>query len=151
MFQSTKKDKYTMQILELLFLINGIKKCKWTSLCTWYVNFCIIYPHFYISKTDKILQFFSQFSRKFLQNFWGNRFTCIVDSSQQCRYREVLFYDSKDSDRPTEETLPIRLYSPFCVWKWTILRSAMNINLKSTFQCQKSLSHISTTNIDEKK
>ena len=40
-------------------------------------KFCITYPIFYISKTDKILQFFSQFSRKFLQNFLGNRFTCM--------------------------------------------------------------------------
>ena len=70
-----------MQILELLFLINGLKKCKWTSLwtslCTWYVIFALFTHFFYISKTDKILPFLSQFSRKFLQHFWGNRFTCM--------------------------------------------------------------------------
>ena len=66
-----------MQILELLFLINGLKKCKWTSLCTWYVIFALFTHIFYISKTDKILPFFSQFSSKFLQHFWGNRFTCM--------------------------------------------------------------------------
>ena len=32
-------------------------------------NFGIIYPYFDISKTVKILQIFSQFSRKFLQIF----------------------------------------------------------------------------------
>ena len=37
---------------------------------------------FYISKTDKILQFFCQFSRKFLQHFWGNRFTCMGGGPQ---------------------------------------------------------------------
>ena len=68
-FRVQKKDKYTMQILELLFLINGLKKCKWTSLCTRYVIFALFTHIFDISKTDKILQFFSQFSRKFLQNF----------------------------------------------------------------------------------
>ena len=66
-----------MQILELLVLINGLKKCKWTSLCTWYVIFALFTHIFYISKTDKILPFFSQFSCKFLQHFWGNRFTCM--------------------------------------------------------------------------
>ena len=66
-----------MQILELLFVINGLKKCKGTSLCTWYVIFALFTHFFYISKTDKILPFFSQFSRKFLQHFWGNRFTCM--------------------------------------------------------------------------
>ena len=78
MFQGKEKDKYTMQILELLFLINGLKKCKWTSLCTWYVIFALFTHIFYISKTDKILPFFSQFSSKFLQHFWGNRFTCMM-------------------------------------------------------------------------
>ena len=58
-----------MQILELLFLINGLKKCKWTSLCTWYVIFALFTLIFYISKTDKILQFFSQFSSKFSKAF----------------------------------------------------------------------------------
>ena len=67
-----------MQILELLFLINGLKKCKWTSLCTWYVIFALFTHIFYISKTDKILPFFSQLSSKFLQHFWGNRFTCML-------------------------------------------------------------------------
>ena len=33
-----------------------------------------------ILKTDKILQIFRQFSRKFLQIFWGNRFTCMQNS-----------------------------------------------------------------------
>ena len=74
-----------MQILELLFLIIRLKKCKWTSLCTWYVIFALFTHIFYISKTDKILQFFSQFSRKFLQIFWGNSFTCMIvpDFEQQ--------------------------------------------------------------------
>ena len=49
----------------------------WTSLCTWYVIFALFTHIFYISKTDKILPFFSQFSSKFLQHFWGNRFTCM--------------------------------------------------------------------------
>ena len=66
-----------MQILELLFLINGLKKSKWTSLWPWYVIFVLFTHIFDISKTDKILQFFSRFSRKFLQNFLGNRFTCM--------------------------------------------------------------------------
>ena len=42
-----------------------------------YVNFALFTHIFDISKTDKILQFFSQFSRKFLQIFLGNRFTCM--------------------------------------------------------------------------
>ena len=57
-----------------------LKKYKWTSLCKWYVIFALFTHIFYISKTDKILQFFSQFSSKFLQHFWGNRFTCMLCS-----------------------------------------------------------------------
>ena len=92
-----------MQILELLFLINGLSEVSWlfnvtiNDISVIYVtgimdlvnvnghlfvhdicNFCIIYPHFDISKTDKILQNLSQFSRKFLQIFLGNRFTCML-------------------------------------------------------------------------
>ena len=56
-----------MQILELLFLIDGLKN----------VIFALFTHIFDISKTVKILQIFSQFSRKFLQIFLGNRFTCM--------------------------------------------------------------------------
>ena len=55
-----------------------LKKWKWASLCTWYVIFALFTHIFYIFKTDKILKIFSQFSRKFLQIFWGNRFTSMV-------------------------------------------------------------------------
>ena len=47
------------------------------SLYMIYVIFALFTHIFYLLKTDKILQFFSQFSRKFLQIFLGNRFTCM--------------------------------------------------------------------------
>ena len=89
-----------MQILELLFLINGLKKCKWTSLCTWYVIFALFTHIFYISKTDKILPFFSQFSCKFLQHFWGNRFTCMLTASI-ILHAKMLQNDTEHSDMYT--------------------------------------------------
>ena len=67
-----------MQILEFLFLINGLKNVNGHLFVHDICNVCIIYPHFDISKTDTILQFFSQFSKKFLQIFLGNRFTCMI-------------------------------------------------------------------------
>ena len=42
-----------MQILELLFLINGLKKCKWTSLCTWYVIFALFTHIFFLHIEDR--------------------------------------------------------------------------------------------------
>ena len=41
-----------MQILELIFLINGLKKCKWTSLCTWYVIFAL-FTHIFLHIEDR--------------------------------------------------------------------------------------------------
>ena len=123
-----------MQILELLFLINGLKKCKWTSLCTWYVIFALFTHIFYISKTDKILPFFSQFSCKFLQHFWGNRFTCMMfaltNADDETRtlpivkYICMIFID--DSSEKTQTDLNVANFSCF-TRPWTQIDIRINI------------------------
>ena len=69
-----------------------LKKCKWTSLCTWYVIFALFTHIFDILKTVKILQIFSQwviFSRKFLRIFLGNRFTCMGEEIKLQELNEI--------------------------------------------------------------
>ena len=70
-------------------------------------NFCIIYPHFLHIEDRQNSPVFSQFSCKFLQHFWGNRFTCMVKS--------VLFYGSEYWKLRKDLTRKLRVFVNRCL------------------------------------